>query len=84
MAKITGKITPLCKDNKAFLKSEGFENTLADACPTKSDSYPIEMLIGNNYYFDLLLPQKVDLRPGLWLFPSKLGWILGGCCYGEN
>lgn len=68
----------------AFLKSEGYENKLADAPPTKSDSYPIEMLIGNDYYFDLLLPRKVDLRPGLWLFQSKLGWILGGRCHIEN
>ena len=68
----------------AFLKSEGFEKKLGDAFPTKSDSYPIEMLIGNDYYFDLLLPWKVDLRPSLWLFQFELGWILGECCYGEN
>jgi len=37
----------------------------ADVLPAKSDSYPIEMLIENNYYFDFLLPWKIDLRPGL-------------------
>ena len=83
---ITGKITQtlLCKDDMAFLESEGFENKLADVPPTKSDTYLIEMLIGNDYYFNLLLPRKVDLRPGLWLLQSKLGWALGGRCHTEN
>ena len=36
------------------------------------------MLIGNDYYFDLLEPHKLDLGGGLYFFNSKLGWILGG------
>jgi len=36
------------------------------------------MLIGNDYYFDLLEPRKMDLGGGLFLFHSMLGWILGG------
>ena len=36
------------------------------------------MLIGNDYYFDLLEPQKLDLGGKLFLFNSELGWILGG------
>ena len=36
------------------------------------------MLIGNDYYFDLLQPRKLDLGGYLSLFHSKLGWILGG------
>ena len=44
----------------------------------ESEHYPVEMLIGNDYYFDLLLPRKIDLRPGLCLFQSRLGWIVGG------
>jgi len=34
--------------------------------------------MGNDYYFDLLLPKKMELGNGLFLFESKLGWILGG------
>ena len=36
------------------------------------------MLIGNDYYFELLQPRKIDLGEGLFLFYSKLGWILSG------
>ena len=36
------------------------------------------MLIVNDCYFDLLGPQKLDMGGDLFLFNSKLGWILGG------
>ena len=83
---ITGRVTqtPLCKDDITFLMSERFKNKLANVLPAKSDSCPIKMLIENDYYFDLLLPRKIDLRPGLWLFQSKLGWILGGRYHAES
>ena len=83
---ITGRITrtPLNHDDTAFLKSKGWESKLADVLPVKADSSPVEMLIGNDYYFDLLLPRKMNLRPGLCLFQSRLGWILGERCPMEN
>ena len=67
---ITGRINraPLGQDNVTFIKSEGLETKLADVLPTESECYPVEMLIGNDYYFDLLLPRKIELRPGLCLF----------------
>ena len=36
------------------------------------------MLIGNDYYFEFLIPRKMELGVGIYLFQSKLGWILGG------
>ena len=36
------------------------------------------MLVGNDYYFDLLQPRKIDLDNGLYMFQSKLGWIFRG------
>ena len=45
------------------------------------DSSPVEMLIGIDYYFDLLLQRKMDLRLGLCLFQSR---ILGGRCPTES
>ena len=57
---------------------------LADTLPTESECYPVEMLIGNDYYFDLLLPRKIELRPGLYLFQSRLGWIISGRCQTES
>ena len=51
---------------------------LADSLPHHTESSTIDMLIGNNCYFYLLEPQKLDMGSGLFLFNSKLGWILGG------
>ena len=83
---ITGRIiqTPLDQDDITFIKLEGLESKLADVLPTQSECYPVEMLVGNDYYFDLLLPRKIDLRPGLCLFQSRLGWIVGGCYHTDN
>ena len=59
---ITGRITrtPLDQDDITFIKSEGLEGKLADGLPTESECYPVEILVGNDYYFDLLLPRKID------------------------
>jgi len=77
---ITGKISrgALIIEDLSFLKNEGWESKLADTLPTNTEQSAIEMLIGNDYNFELLLPRKMELGGGLFLFQSKLGWILGG------
>ena len=77
---ITGRVsrTPLSSEDTSFLRNEGWESKLADTLPSKAESMSIEMLVGNDYYFDLLLPRKMELGGGLSLVQSKLGWILGG------
>lgn len=77
---ITAKIsrTPLNPEDLAFLKNEGWEPKLADTLPGEAEHGSIEMLIGNDYYFELLLTRKMELGNGLFLFQSKLRWILGG------
>ena len=52
------------------------ENALADTLPSECESSTIDILIGNDYYLDLILPQKVEIQPGLYMLGSKLGWIL--------
>lgn len=37
-----------------------------------------DMLIGCDYFFQLLLPKKRTVATGLYLFWSKLGWLLSG------
>ena len=54
------------------------EFLLADDTPTEREIYSVELLIGNDYYLDLILPQKVEVQPGLYMLGSKLGWILSG------
>ena len=51
---------------------------LADDIPTKSESAPIELLIGNDYYLDIVHGEKIKVQDGLYLLSSKLGWILSG------
>ena len=51
---------------------------LADILPCERESSTIELLIGSDYYLDFILPQKVEVQPGLYLLASKLGWLLSG------
>ena len=77
---ITGRIhrVPLTSEDIEFLNKEFSYGMLADTIPHYPESCTIDMLIGNDYYFDLLEPRKLDLGGGLFLFNSKLGWIVGG------
>ena len=77
---ITGKITcfPLDPEEVEFLKNEGWEKNLADTLPTDTELSPFEMLIGNDYYFELLQPRKTDLGNNLFAFQTKFGWVFGG------
>ena len=51
---------------------------LADTLPCERESSTIELLIGSDYYLDLILPQMVEVQPGLYLLASKVGWLLSG------
>ena len=55
------------------------ESVLADTLPNERESSTIELLIGNDYYLDLILPQKIEIQRGLYMLGSKLGWNLAGC-----
>ena len=41
---------------------------LADNIPRVDESNSIELLIGNDYYMDLILPQKIEAQPGVSAF----------------
>ena len=51
---------------------------LADTLPTQHETTNMDILIGNNYYLDLIEPMRIQLEGGLYLLGSKLGWILTG------
>ncbi|CAC5388393.1 unnamed protein product [Mytilus coruscus] len=59
---------------KHFVK----EVELADELLFQDESSSIELLIENDYYLDLVLSNKVEMHPGLYLLDSKLGWIVTG------
>ncbi|XP_060602882.1 uncharacterized protein LOC132755958, partial [Ruditapes philippinarum] len=52
--------------------------TLADDIPTEEYTDSIDLLLGNDYYLDIVLGHKIEIQPGLYLLSSKLGWILSG------
>ena len=52
--------------------------SLADTLPVVKETSTIELLICNDYYLDIILPEKFELQPGLYLLGSKLGWIITG------
>ena len=52
------------------------EENLADLFPIEKETTTIELLIGNDYYLDFILTQRVEEQPGLYMLASKLGWIL--------
>ena len=51
---------------------------LADTIPVKKESCNIDLLIGNDYYADIVSTKRIMLSDGLYLFGSKFGWILSG------
>ena len=54
------------------------EFSLADDFPNVRETSSAELLIGNDYYLDIILPQKIEIQPELYMLGSKLGWILSG------
>ena len=54
------------------------EENLADSFPTEKEETTIELLIGNDYYLDFILPQREEVQPGLYMLASKQGRILTG------
>jgi len=51
---------------------------LADTITKERETSSVELLIGNDYYLDLVTSQKIEIQPGLYLLSSKFGWILSG------
>ncbi|XP_052771144.1 uncharacterized protein LOC128210829 [Mya arenaria] len=51
---------------------------LADTIPTETETNSLELLIGNDYYLDIIEAEKIKVGQGLYLLASKLGWILSG------
>ena len=68
-------VNPKTLDNWDYLWNEF---SLADDLPIERETSSVELLIGNDYYLDVILPQKVEVQPGLYMLGSKLGWILSG------
>lgn len=64
--------------NKSILDNLDLNIHLADTFPLESEYSEINLLIGNDYYLDLINCEKIMIQTGLYLLNSKLGWILTG------
>ena len=52
--------------------------SLADVFPEKMETYRVDVLIGNDYYWDVVNTKKIEIQPGLYGIESIFGWILTG------
>ena len=77
---ITGSIIRRPTQCKSIQNWEHLWNkeNLADSLPTEKEETTIGLLIRSDYYLDFILPQRVEVQPGLYMLASKLGWILTG------
>ena len=55
---------------------------MADTC-SNDKIKEIDLLIGNDYYWDIICGNTIFLAPQLYLIDSKLGWILSGKIIGQ-
>ena len=51
---------------------------MADEIPNRSTTFKIDLLIGNDYYDDVISSEKISLGHGLYLVNSTLGWMFSG------
>ena len=72
----TGNITtaPLSSDVRASLPAD---IRLADD-ETTTQPQAVDILVGNDYFQDFILPERHQLRPGLHAVRTRLGWIVSG------
>ena len=57
-------------------KIEGYD--LADSLPLEPENFTLHLLIGNDYYADIVSMKRITICNGLYLLGSKFGWILSG------
>jgi len=53
---------------------------LADSIPTTFESVAIDLLIGLDFFWDIVGGNKVMLPSGMFILPSKFGYIITGRC----
>ena len=62
--------------NNRFLIQRRFK--LADTLPQRTESSTIRILIGGDYYNEVMSTEGCKTNEGLYLIQSKFGWIISG------
>ncbi|CAF1415219.1 unnamed protein product, partial [Didymodactylos carnosus] len=52
--------------------------TLAEPLNTNIENVRLDMLVGSDYYHDIVKEKKIELEKGLFLMDTVFGWILSG------
>ena len=78
---ITGTIqrNPLSENDLEFLKLIP-SSELADSIPSTLESVAIDLLIGSDYFWNIVGGNKVMLPSGMFMLPSKFRYIITGKC----
>ena len=78
---ITGMIqrNPLTEKDLEFLRLIP-SSELADSIPSAFESVAIDLLIGSDFFWDIVGGNKVMLPSGMFILPSKFGYIITGRC----
>ena len=51
---------------------------MADDLPDEDQTLKIDILIGNDYYEDIMKSEKIEIDDGLYLINSTVGWMFSG------
>ena len=51
---------------------------LADTLPKHNESSSIGILIGNDYYSDIMSTERIKIHEVLYIIKSKFGWMING------
>ena len=74
---ITGALT---KQNIDFDKYKQYWKDLpmADDLKQTKRTYNLDILLGNDYYDDVMMSEKIEVDKGLYLVKSSFGWMFSG------
>ena len=81
---ITGNIKrgPIHQKDLEFLQLIP-QNKMADSIPHTLETMAIDLLVGSDYFWDVVGGDKIILPSGIFMLPSKFGYIITGR-YPEN
>ena len=51
---------------------------LTDILPNHTESSAIGILIGKDYYNDIISTERMKIQEGLYIIKSKFGWMING------
>ena len=82
--KLTAKATPLITGKVHCASIRYFDSpllhglTLSDVAPKKLEKVEVDVLIGSDYYFDIVMSEHIAQVPNLFLIGFHLSWIVSG------